>query len=393
VSSAPRASSIRPRVLFEQYVIPRYRVPFFAALAQHVDLLVVASEDRKVTGVCDVRDGLPFRSVRLAEQPGTLFHPELGRCLREHSTQVWISYDHDVRKYADGAPIARLAREQAVRTLHMGCDGYTVRDLAAYRRELTTPWRRPRAHVAWRRQRRHLRGLDGFALYSSHSARFLEAVYDVPRERITVAHNAVDTHVIEEVRRQREASGASRDPLRVAFVGRMTSGKGIETLLTAFCEVTRRLPGSSLVLVGDGDAREANMVLAAELGLENVDFRGAVYDDRELAQILCECSLFVLPGLGGLALNTAMAAGLAVICTDGDGTELDLVQEGVNGWRLEAGNADALAAAVTHALAEPGRLWAFGAASATLIEHDFSLSAMVAAYRERIWRLLSEEPA
>ena len=33
----------KPKVIFEQYAIPHYRVPFFNKLAKEVDLLVVAS--------------------------------------------------------------------------------------------------------------------------------------------------------------------------------------------------------------------------------------------------------------------------------------------------------------------------------------------------------------
>ena len=96
----------RPRVVLEQYVIPRYRVPFFAALAEKVDLLVVASKDRTVDGVTDVRDRLPFQSVRLMAEPGTNYHPDIGRSLREHQAQVWVSYDHAVSDF-EGASSSR----------------------------------------------------------------------------------------------------------------------------------------------------------------------------------------------------------------------------------------------------------------------------------------------
>jgi hypothetical protein len=48
---SPGASTARPRVAFEQYVAPRYRVPFFAAMAEKVDLFVVAISKRRVDGV------------------------------------------------------------------------------------------------------------------------------------------------------------------------------------------------------------------------------------------------------------------------------------------------------------------------------------------------------
>jgi glycosyltransferase involved in cell wall biosynthesis len=376
--------SANARVVFEQYVIPRYRVPFFAELAKRVDLVVVASEDRKVDGVTDVRAGLPFAVTRLPELPGSLHHPGIGRCLRDHHAQVWISYDHQVERFPAGRAINRQVEKDGIRRVHMGCDGYTVRDFAAYRRAYNSPRNEPRS-FPWRvKYKRHLRKLDGFVVYSSHSARFIEEVFGIQESRITVAHNAVDTTVIAATRAQLAASGLARDPERIAFVGRMTEGKGVDTLLHAFRAVSQRHPCSSLVLVGDGSAREEWEHLAASLGLNNVEFYGAVFDEQQLASILCRCSVFVLPGLGGLALNTAMAAGLAIVCTHGDGTELDLIEEGVNGWHFRPGNRTALAEILGQALSDPERLARMGNMSAARVEERFSLQAMVDAYVRRI---------
>lgn len=374
----------KARVVFEQYVIPRYRVPFFAALSRRVDLVVVASEDVNIDGVTDVRAGLPFATIRLPELPEWHYHPEIGRCLSDHRAQVWIADDHQVERIEGGRAINRQVEEDGIRRVHMGCDGYTVRDFAAYRRTYNSPRYQPRGFPGRVKYKRHLRKLDGFAVYSSHSARFLEEVYGIPESRITVAHNAVDTTVIAATRARFAASGPARDPQRIAFVGRMTEGKGVDTLLHAFHMVSQRHPGSSLVMVGDGSARQEWEHLAASLGLNNVEFCGAVFDEQELARILCGCSLFVLPGLGGLAINTAMAAGLAIVCTQGDGTELDLVEEGINGWHFPPGDWAALSEIIGRAMSDPERLNRMGNTSAAWVEQRFTIETMADAYVRRI---------
>ena len=58
-------------------------------------------------------------------------------------------------------------------------------------------------------------------------------------------------------------------------------------------------------------------------------FAGEVIDDVGAYFIMAD--IFVLPGLGGLAINQAMAYGLPVVCAEGDGTEKDLVVPGVTG--------------------------------------------------------------
>lgn len=51
----------------------------------------------------------------------------------------------------------------------------------------------------------------------------------------------------------------------------------------------------------------------------------------------------ISPGLGGQGFNIAMVCGLPIICSQGDGTELDLVREGQNGWFFVSGSEEELA--------------------------------------------------
>jgi glycosyltransferase involved in cell wall biosynthesis len=48
------------------------------------------------------------------------------------------------------------------------------------------------------------------------------------------------------------------------------------------------------------------------------------------------CDVFVLPGLGGLAINDAMMCGKPVICGEADGTEKDLIIDGTTGYLLHS---------------------------------------------------------
>ena len=51
--------------------------------------------------------------------------------------------------------------------------------------------------------------------------------------------------------------------------------------------------------------------------------------DQALNKELIKNDIFVLPSRGGLAINHAMASGLPVIVSEGDGTELDLIDHGI----------------------------------------------------------------
>ena len=69
-----------------------------------------------------------------------------------------------------------------------------------------------------------------------------------------------------------------------------------------------------------------------------ISFLGAVYTD--LTHVIGDADVFVLPGLGGLAICEAMRAGLPVICSRADGTEHDFVVDGVTGYRIDSDDDD-----------------------------------------------------
>ncbi|MDQ1038546.1 glycosyltransferase involved in cell wall biosynthesis [Streptomyces sp. V3I8] len=106
----------------------------------------------------------------------------------------------------------------------------------------------------------------------------------------------------------------------VVCVGRLCRQKGQDVLLEAWHEVTRRVPGARLVLVGDGpDARSLRARAPA-----SVLFAGAVTDAAPWYQA---ADLVVLPSRWeGMALAPleAMACGRPVVLTDVDGARESL---------------------------------------------------------------------
>lgn len=121
----------------------------------------------------------------------------------------------------------------------------------------------------------------------------------------------------------------------VLFVGAFEQGKTIHRLLHAFPHIRERNPNAHMLLVGDGPMRPHLEQLACELGLENhATFTGRVVGD--VAAYFQQASVFVLPGLGGLAMVEALAHGIPVVCGRGDGTERDYVVHGVTGFRFDA---------------------------------------------------------
>jgi glycosyltransferase involved in cell wall biosynthesis len=107
----------------------------------------------------------------------------------------------------------------------------------------------------------------------------------------------------------RSLSGHS-GPVRLLFVGRLESHKGLHLLLHAL----KPLSGYELTVVGDGSGAEELKHLAAGM---NVRFEGF---QREVSRYYRQADVFVMPSLGpeGLPLVTieAMSHGLACLLSD-----------------------------------------------------------------------------
>ncbi len=199
-----------------------------------------------------------------------------------------------------------------------------------------------------------------------------------PKERQFRAVNCVDT---DHVLRATEASLGRADALRreyglegkrvLLFVGALIPPKRLEDLIHAYAALSPRHPDLRLLIVGGGSHRAALEREVAGLDIEGVIFAGQVIDDIHAYFELGD--IFVLPGLGGLAISEAMAHGLPVLATEADGCEVDLVEEGANGYLLPVGDRQALEARLDQILSDPELLAQMSAHSRWVIEHRYNI--------------------
>ena len=163
-------------------------------------------------------------------------------------------------------------------------------------------------------------------------------------------------------------------------VGRLEANKGFQVLIEALARLSAMSGARAchLVLVGDGPRRSALERQAQEGGLGGrVHFLGRVPDD-DLHQWYRDATLFVHPTLyegSSLVTLEAMAHRCAVVATAAGGIP-DKVKQGVTGWLVPPGNADALARAIAAALSNRARLPVMGEAGRALVERKFSWPAV-----------------
>jgi glycosyltransferase involved in cell wall biosynthesis len=212
----------------------------------------------------------------------------------------------------------------------------------------------------------------------------------VPRERITVIPNGVDTARFAAGTPDRESLGASNGETVIGSVGCLAARKDYGTLLDALAMLASKGRPFHAALIGDGPERAALEARADRLGLKGrLTFLG---ERPDVERLLPGMDVFVLSsreeGIPN-ALLEAMAAGRASVATAVGGTP-EVLEDGVTGWLVPPANPAALAAALEQTLAQPDEARRRGAAARRATEERMSIDAMVRRHEEFYRRSVAE---
>jgi glycosyltransferase involved in cell wall biosynthesis len=116
------------------------------------------------------------------------------------------------------------------------------------------------------------------------------------RRKITVINNGIAIFPrpsAEQVQAARAMLGMPNDKFLCLYVGRLMTGKGIDTLIEAFAKVSREIPFATLWIVGSGPSDGLAREKVAQLGLTSVVSFAGFSDDPSV--YFAACDLFVLP--------------------------------------------------------------------------------------------------
>lgn len=224
--------------------------------------------------------------------------------------------------------------------------------------------------------RRHF---DAFVVYSSFSRDRLIGLGE-PEDKVFVATNVGDVgkfYGLSEALKETKASARRRlglpDRFTVLYAGTLDENKCPDVIL----DLARASNADkySFVLAGSGPQLEALRQRAASEGLSQVHLPGRVGDD--LVLFYRAADVLLVPGRGGIVISEAMACGLPVIVHQADGTEYDLVEDGLNGYRVSSGDAWAFLPLLESLRSDPDLLLSMGAHSKELVRQRFNESNMV----------------
>lgn len=217
---------------------------------------------------------------------------------------------------------------------------------------------------------------------------WLRQTVGVPARKLHQIYNGVDS--VRFHPRTGERAGilprGFAGPEAVVFgsVGRMAEVKDYPTLIGAFVQMLRQQPERAerarLVIVGDGVARADCLRQLDESGFAHLAWLPG--ERHDIPELMRAFDVFVLPSKNEGISNTileALASGLPVVAT-AVGGNVELVETGVNGTLVEAGDVTGMAQALLGYLDAPVRIAEEGARARHDAERRYSIPVMAEAY-------------
>jgi glycosyltransferase involved in cell wall biosynthesis len=232
-----------------------------------------------------------------------------------------------------------------------------------------------------------VRRAAGFLVPGRAAAEYVRSL-GAQEDRIAIAPNAADTSIFlalqgvsgsepqsskrgdlaadssakseEKCDESRDSGSEPQSPGKLCVficVSRLSREKGVDLLVRAMEGVD-----GELVVVGDGPDEQ----LVRSLAPSNVSFAGHVPRD-ELPALYRRADVYVMPSRSetwGMAMQEAAAVGLPLIATEAPGAAHDLIEDGVNGYRVPVEDVGALHDALVKAAADPA--WRERASARTL---------------------------
>ena len=216
---------------------------------------------------------------------------------------------------------------------------------------------------------------------STYEAELAEHARIVPRDRIICIPNGLRDEELEPVEPSPTLAaelGLPKDTRVIGFVGRLCRQKGIESLIMAFADVAGRMPGCSLLLVGDGPEESSLRQLARACGIpDRIVFAGRREDTRQLLALM---DVFVLSSRwesAPYAVLEAMASGTPIVATQVGGVP-EMLDEGRCGRLVASGDPRQLAEAILLTLTHREESVAMAQAARERVRTRYLLSASVA---------------
>jgi glycosyltransferase involved in cell wall biosynthesis len=225
----------------------------------------------------------------------------------------------------------------------------------------------------------------------------------VPKEKIAVVENGVETHLFAPAPPQandvlrREL--AAEEKFLVCYIGTMGMAHGLETLLDAAYQLQQQNSNVQFLLVGEGAEKQRIKTLAESRGLSNLRFLDQQPRERIPALISTSDACLVLlkkTDVFKTVIPTKMLEFMSCarpVILGVDGQARQILEEAGAGIVIEPENAEALVSAIQQLSANPELGTVLGQKGREYILRSFSRAHTAEKYIEVLTTLLQQPPA
>ena len=221
--------------------------------------------------------------------------------------------------------------------------------------------------------RKILKDASKVYVYNSAGKSYFSSLIAI--EKIVNLRNTVDTNLILRLKEQKEKESTligqktAKFSQTILYVGAVNEHKKLESLKDILLGLSK---DCCLIVVGGGDSKYIDE-LREYLGFESSVFFEGYKKISELPAYYKAADFVILPGLGGLSINQAMAFGKPVVCCIADGGEKELVKNYDTGFIYSHTDE-----AITFINSQTSSTWrAMGKNAEKLIYQDYSMDNMV----------------
>lgn len=212
---------------------------------------------------------------------------------------------------------------------------------------------------------------------------YLAEHWRVPREKISVIENGVETKLFAPEPSAEEA-GNLRRQLRaegrfvVSYIGTMGMAHGLETIITAAAQLQDANPEVVFLMIGEGADKDRIATLARERGLNNLRFVDQQPRERIPAYICASDACLVLlkkTDLFKTVIPTKMLEFMSCarpVILGVEGQAREILEEARAGLAIEPENSEALVKAIRYLAANPEQARALGRNGREHIVRKFS---------------------
>lgn len=201
--------------------------------------------------------------------------------------------------------------------------------------------RSPHRHWLCRKVIRFLVEKSDFAVTESNHNKENILKYYHPKKEIVVIAHPYRKFVFSP--KSRNELGLADEKKYLISVGRLVLRKGYEYLIEALSFIKDN--NAELIIIGNGPEKDNLEKIAKDVGIEKRVRIKSGLDNEEKFQYLAASDIYVLSSIHegfGIVLQEAMQAGLPIVATNYGG-QVDLIEDGENGFLVEPKSAEKLA--------------------------------------------------